>query len=75
MSKIIATYGLSPVIQLHIESIVYDVEDYIVFYEYNAQTETKGRRCKSKICFTNKGQPYFMHHKRRVYLDECIKSP
>lgn len=70
---VIATYCISSRTQLCIEKIEYDSEDYIIFYEYDCIAERKGKRCKSCVQYTAKGQPYFIHHKRRIYLDECIK--
>lgn len=69
----IAYYSLSLVTSVCITDIIHDTEDYVKFYEYNSSTGEKSRTCKSRIFYTYRDVPYFIHKKQRIYLDECIK--
>lgn len=69
----IAYYLISFRKTLYIEKIEHGINDYVVFYVKDELTETKSRKSKSRIQHTAKGQPYFIHYKRKIYLDECIK--
>lgn len=69
----IAYYIIDLFTSLIIDEIIYDVEDRVVFHLQNDITNKKGRKCKAIIRSDRKGAPYFIHNRKRIYLDECIK--
>ena len=69
----LAYYNITAFITLYIVEIVYDVEDYVVFYVSNNDTGERSNKTKSRVRYTANGVPYFMHYKRRIYLDECMR--
>ena len=69
----IAYYSITAFITLNILEIVHDVEDYVVFYVSNNETGEHSNKTKSRVRYTAKGVPYFMHYKQRIYLDECMR--
>lgn len=68
----IAYYNITAFITLYIVEIVYDIEDYAVFFVSNNDTGERSKSIKSRIRYTRKGVPYFIHNRSRIYLDECI---
>ncbi len=68
----LAYYNITAFITLYIVEIVHDVEDYVVFYVSN-ETGERSNKTKSRVRYTAKGVPYFMHYKQRIYLDECMR--
>lgn len=68
----IAYYNITAFITLYIVEIIYDIEDYAVFFVSNNDTGERSKNIKSRIRYTRKGVPYFMHYRQRIYLDECI---
>lgn len=68
----LAYYNITAFITLYIVEIVHDVEDYVVFYVSN-DTGKRSNKTKSRVRYTAKGVPYFMHYKQRIYLDECMR--
>lgn len=69
----LAYYNITAFITLYIVEIVHDVEDYVVFYVSNNETGERSNKTKSRVRYTTKGVPYFMHYKHRIYLDECMR--
>lgn len=69
----LAYYNITAFITLNILEIVHDVEDYVVFYVSNNETGERSNKTKSRVRYTAKGVPYFMHYKQRIYLDECMR--
>lgn len=69
----IAYYYLNLMESLYITRIVYDCDDYVEFFVSNNDTGQRSKLCKSRVNYTARGVPYFIHNKRRVYLDECKK--
>ena len=69
----IAYYCLNLMESLYITRIVYDCDDYVEFFVSNNDTGQRSKLCKSRVNYTAWGVPYFIHNKRRVYLDECKK--
>ena len=71
-TKTIAYYADSLYSGILILNIIYDINDYIVFCdEINGK---RGKLLKSKIRYTLKNnKPYFIHYKRRYFLDEFLK--
>lgn len=70
--KAIAYYCDSLYSGILILDVIYDINDYIVFCsEINGK---RGKLLKSKIRYTIKdNKPYFIHYKRRYFLDEFLK--
>lgn len=70
--KTIAYYCDSTFTGILILNVIYDINDYIVFCdEINSK---RGKVIKSKIRYTIKdNKPYFIHYKRRYFLDEFLK--
>lgn len=70
--KAIAYYCDSLYSGMLILDIIYDINDYIVFCsEINGK---RGKILKSKIRYTLRdNKPYFIHYKRRYFLDEFLK--
>ena len=68
----LAYYNITAFITLYIVEIVHDVEDYVVFYVSN-DTGERSNKTKSRVRYTAKGVPYFMHYRQRIYLDECMR--
>ena len=69
----LAYYSITAFITLNILEVVHDVEDYVVFYVSNNETGERPNKTKSRVRYTAKGVPYFMHYKQRIYLDECMR--
>ncbi len=69
----LAYYNITAFITLNILEVVHDVEDYVVFYVSNNETGERSNKTKSRVRYTAKGVPYFMHYKQRIYLDECMR--
>lgn len=69
----LAYYSITAFITLNILEVVHDVEDYVVFYVSNNETGERSNKTKSRVRYTAKGVPYFMHYKQRIYLDECMR--
>ena len=69
----LAYYSITAFITLNILEVVHDVEDYVVFYVSNNDTGERSNKTKSRVRYTAKGVPYFMHYKQRIYLDECMR--
>lgn len=69
----IAYYNITATICLCIEKIIHDSDDYVQFYTVNAQSGIKSHLIKSRVRFTTRGAPYFMHKKTRYYLDDFMK--
>ena len=70
----IAYYIIDLFNSLIIDEIIYDVEDRVVFHLQNSITdEKKGRKRRAIIRSDRNGAPYFIHNRKRIYLDECIK--
>ena len=69
----LAYYSITAFITLNILEVVHDVEDYVVFYVSNNETGERSNKTKSRVRYTTKGVPYFMHYRQRIYLDECMR--
>ena len=69
----IAYYNISAFVTLCIIELIHDVEDYVVFYISNNDTGEHSHKTKSRVRYTVKGAPYFMHKVHRIYLDECMR--
>ena len=69
----LAYYNITAFTTLYIVEIVHDVEDYVVFYVSNNDTGERSNKTKSRVRYTTKGVPYFMHYKQRIYFDECMR--
>ena len=59
--------------EYHVMGGIHDVEDYVVFYISNNDTGEHSHKTKSRVRYTVKGAPYFMHKGHRIYLDECMR--
>ena len=70
----LAYYNISAWVSLVIERIVYGIEDKVIFYVQNNETNEKiGRKRRATVRYTAKGHAYFMHNRTRVYLDDCMR--
>lgn len=73
----IATYAICNCFGLIIEDIEYGIDDVIKFRYVipNAEIEpTYGKLIRSKVRYEDDGRAYFMTCKRKVYLDECMRT-
>lgn len=71
----IAYYNITATISLCIEKIIHDYDDYVRFYTVDSQSGIKSSMLKSRVRFTTRGVPYFMHKKTRYYLDDFMRVP
>ena len=70
----IAYYNITATISLCIDEIIHDSDDYLRFYTVDSQSGTKSQFIKSRVRFTTRGVPYFMHNRTRYYLDDFMKA-
>lgn len=69
--KAIAVYCDSAFTGILILDIEYSINDFVIFCD-----EINGKRekvLKSQIRYNKQSQPYFIHYKRRYFLDEFLK--
>lgn len=68
----IAVYGLSNFGGIAILDIIYDTDDYIVWY--NNQIESEKRKIHiSKIYYTSSDSYFMIYGSKRIKLSECLR--
>lgn len=69
----IAVYGLSNFDGVAIIDIIYGIEDYIVWYD--SQIESEKRKIHvSKIYYTPNGSYFLIYGSKRIKLSECLRT-
>lgn len=68
----VAVYGLSNFGGIAILDIIYDTDDYIVWY--NNQIESEKRKIHiSKIYYTSSDSYFMIYGSKRIKLSECLR--
>ena len=68
----IALYGMSNFGGIAIVDILYDTDDYIVWY--NSQIESEKRKIHiSKIYYTSSDSYFMIYGSKRIKLSECLR--
>lgn len=68
----IALYGMSNFGGIAIIDILYDTDDYIVWY--NSQIESEKRKIHiSKIYYTSSDSYFMIYGSKRIKLSECLR--
>lgn len=68
----VAVYGLSNFGGIAILDIIYDTDDYIVWY--NNQIESEKRKIHvSKVYYTSSDSYFMIYGSKRIKLSECLR--
>lgn len=68
----VAVYGLSNFGGIAILDIIYDTDDYIIWY--NNQIESEKRKIHiSKIYYTSSDSYFMIYGSKRIKLSECLR--
>lgn len=68
----VAVYGLSNFGGIAILDIIYDTDDYIVWYD--SQIESEKRKIHiSKIYYTSSDSYFMIYGSKRIKLSECLR--
>lgn len=69
----IAVYGLSNFGGVAIIDIIYDIEDYVVWYDSQVESE-KHKIHVSKIYYTPNDTYFLIYGSKRIKLSECLRT-
>lgn len=70
--ELIALYGMSNFGGIAIIDILYDTDDYIVWYD--SQIESEKRKIHiSKIYYTSSDSYFMIYGSKRIKLSECLR--
>lgn len=68
----IALYGMSNFGGIAIIDILYDTDDYIVWYDSQIESE-KSKIHNSKIYYTSNDSYFMIYGSKRIKLSECLR--
>lgn len=72
----IAVYGVSNFGGIAIIDILYDTDDYIVWYNSQIESENESEKRKihiSKIYYTSNDSYFMIYGSKRIKLSECLR--